>query len=129
MLRTSCHCGAGQIQLARRPGRLTECNCSICRRYGARWAYCSRASTRLAATEGALERYERGGGLAFLRCRTCGCVVPWEPVTARGGRERIGVNMRLADDPAALANIQVRRFDGARTWRTAATCTLAEPEW
>ena len=34
MLVASCHCGAVKIQIPRRPRTLTDCNCSICRRYG-----------------------------------------------------------------------------------------------
>jgi hypothetical protein len=34
MLVASCHCGAVQLEIARRPRALTECNCSICRRCG-----------------------------------------------------------------------------------------------
>ena len=129
MLRTSCHCGAIQVEVASRPDSLTECNCSICRRYGARWAYYSRKSTRIAMAEGALERYSPGKDLSFDRCATCGCIVRWEPIMSRGDEDRVGINMRLIENPDDLANIQIRRFDGARTWQTAAYCTLAEPHW
>jgi len=37
----SCHCGAVVVNVARRPRQLTDCNCSICRRYGTLWAYYS----------------------------------------------------------------------------------------
>ena len=39
MITTTCHCGAVQIGIARAPEMLTNCNCSICRRYGTLWAY------------------------------------------------------------------------------------------
>ena len=39
MLIGSCHCGAVQIQVARKPRRLTSCNCSICRRHAGLWGY------------------------------------------------------------------------------------------
>jgi hypothetical protein len=39
MLTGSCHCGAVQIQVARKPRRLTSCNCSICRRHAGLWGY------------------------------------------------------------------------------------------
>jgi hypothetical protein len=41
----------------------------------------------------------------------------------------MGVNMRLIDDPDALANISVQRFDGAKTWRVLETRTLDQPGW
>ena len=39
MLIATCHCGAVRLQIPRKPRTLTDCNCSICRRYGTRWAY------------------------------------------------------------------------------------------
>ena len=39
MLTASCHCGAVQVCVPRKPRSLTNCNCSICRRYGVLWAY------------------------------------------------------------------------------------------
>jgi hypothetical protein len=129
MLSTSCHCGAVRIELALRPESVTECNCSICRRLGARWAYCERKSARVEAGEAALERYCPGKTLAFVRCRTCGCVVMWDRIEPGGENDRIGINMRLIEDPAALADMRVHRLDGARTWQTAGWSTLSEPEW
>ena len=35
----SCHCGALRFRLARRPEKLTDCNCSVCRRCRALWAH------------------------------------------------------------------------------------------
>jgi len=35
----SCHCGAVQLEIPSAPDHLTNCNCSICWRYGALWAY------------------------------------------------------------------------------------------
>jgi hypothetical protein len=129
MLTTSCHCGAVQIELARRPRSITECNCSLCRRYGARWAYYSRRSTRVISSKGALERYAPRSRLHFARCRTCGCVLLWQPIKARADADRVGINMRLIDRPEQLANARVHRFDGARTWRTVKYCTLLDPQW
>ena len=42
MVKGACHCGAVTIELRHAPQSLTECNCSICRRYGAHRAYCNR---------------------------------------------------------------------------------------
>jgi hypothetical protein len=35
------------LEIDRKPRQLNECNCSICRRYGARWAYYRRKSVRV----------------------------------------------------------------------------------
>jgi hypothetical protein len=53
----------------------------------------------------------RGKSLAFHSCRTCGCTTHWE-----GQRDsRMAVNCRMAD-PAAIAALRIRRFDGADSW-------------
>jgi len=112
----SCHCGAVRLVVPRRPRSLTECNCSICRRYGALWAYYRASAVRVRHARGAAERYLWGeGSLRFVRCARCGCVTHWEP-TRPGPARRMGVNARLLD-PEAILGVRVRRLDGARTWR------------
>ena len=37
-----CHCGNLRLCASREPDDLTQCNCSICRRLGALWAYANR---------------------------------------------------------------------------------------
>jgi hypothetical protein len=37
MISTTCHCGAVHISIPRAPDTLTNCDCSICRRYGLLW--------------------------------------------------------------------------------------------
>ena len=37
MLTATCHCGAVRVDVPRRPRSLTNCNCSVCRRYGTLW--------------------------------------------------------------------------------------------
>ena len=39
MIEGSCHCGAVHWRFEGIPKSATTCNCSICRRYGALWAY------------------------------------------------------------------------------------------
>ena len=116
MITSRCHCGAVAVRVPRRPRRLTSCNCSICRRYGALWAYYRTSEVRVIAHRGATERYAWGDRtLAFVRCRTCGCVTHWHPLPRTAGA-RMGVNARNFD-PADVAGIRVRRLDGASTWK------------
>ena len=35
----SCHCGSVRLEVDAPPSEVTECNCSLCRRYGVLWAY------------------------------------------------------------------------------------------
>jgi hypothetical protein len=114
MIATTCHCGAVCIEIPYVPETLTECNCSICRRYGVLWAYFQRPEVKITAAPGATRAYAWGEkSLQFVRCATCGCVTHWEPtVTARG--ERVGINARNFA-PAQLGAVRVRHLDGALT--------------
>jgi hypothetical protein len=110
MIESSCHCGAVKLEIATAPETVTDCNCSICRRYGVLWAYYSPRDVRIA---GAREIYMwNGRSIEFHRCRDCGCVTHWAPV----GRtyDRMGVNARLMP-PEILAEARIRRCDGAGT--------------
>ena len=114
MLEASCHCGAVTIGIARRPRRLTNCDCSICRRYGTLWAYYRRSEVTVVAAPGVLAAYAWGRrSLRFMRCSTCGCVTHWEPVAAERV-DRLGVNARNFA-PEQLGPVRIRLLDGAIT--------------
>ncbi len=84
MLTGSCHCGAVEIQVDRKPRRLTSCNCSICRRQAGLWGYYDKGKVMIVARKGTLDRYVWGDKcLALYRCATCGCVTPGCPSIAR----------------------------------------------
>ena len=53
--------------------------------------------------------------LRTVRCKNCGAVTHWEPLSGELG-VRHGVNFSNFD-PALLASIRIRRFDGADTWK------------
>lgn len=113
MIEASCHCGAVRLAIEAAPETLTDCNCSICRRYGVLWAYYRPGQVRLIPPDAATDTYMWDDrSLAFHRCRTCGCVTHWAP--SDPARDRMGVNARLMDlDVRAAA--RVRRLDGAVT--------------
>lgn len=114
MIRTTCHCGAVSIAIPRAPESLTQCDCSICRRYGTLWAYFPRSEVQITAAPGATAAYAWGRRtLAFVRCTRCGCITHWQPVVAERG-ERMGVNARNFD-PLQLGPVRIRRLDGAVT--------------
>ncbi len=111
MNQASCHCGAIRFAVETTPRDVNDCNCSICRRYGALWAYYAPAQVRFAAENGATDIYMWGDrGLEFHRCRACGCVTHWSPTDR--SYLRMGVNARLMP-PEVLAAIPVRHGDGA----------------
>jgi hypothetical protein len=109
----SCHCGAIHLELDAAPVTVTDCNCSICRRYGVLWAYYEPRQVRVIAAPDAEERYawsERT--IDFRRCKVCGCVTRWTSIDPT--YERTGVNARLLDLDV-LGAARVRKLDGAVT--------------
>ncbi len=116
MIEVACHCGRTRLEVGRAPRRLTNCNCSVCRRYGALWAYYRPAEVKLCYRMRDVESYVWGDRhLRFVRCRTCGCVLHHAPYR-KDPRRKLGINMRLAD-PAVIAGVRVRRLDGAKSWK------------
>ncbi|HIC81722.1 MAG TPA: GFA family protein [Kiloniellaceae bacterium] len=119
MYTASCHCGAVLLEMQRRPRRMTQCNCSLCRRYGALWAYFQRKSVRVLAEGDALEVYSwRNNRFEFFHCTTCGCVTHYERADKRpDGSDMGAVNLRNIDDPAIVAGLPIRLLDGASSWK------------
>ena len=111
----SCHCGSVRLEVDAPPSEVTECNCSICRRYGVLWAYYPPHQVRMVAPDPPTDVYTWGSGsIGFHRCRNCGCVSHWAAVDR--GRDRMGVNARLMP-PEVLGGARVRHLDGAETER------------
>lgn len=116
MLSTTCHCGDVTITIPRSPEKLTNCNCSICRRSGALWAYYLVGEVSVTGHPERTQAYIWGDKtLRIVRCRNCGCVTHWEPLEAKP-EGRMGVNARNFD-PLMLGNVQIQRLDGADTWK------------
>jgi len=114
-IEASCHCGAIHLITDNPPDNLTDCNCSICRRYGVLWAYYSARDVKIVASAGATDIYLWGERtIGFHRCKICGCVTHWAPVDPK--TDRIGVNARLMD-PAILRPLRIRKLDGAATFK------------
>ena len=113
MIQASCHCGAVSLEIDHPPTEITDCNCSICRRYGVLWAYYKPAQVRLVPPNTPTDVYMWDDrAIGFHRCRTCGCVTHWAPVDPL--RDRMAVNARLMA-PEVLAGARVRHLDGAVT--------------
>lgn len=116
MIEGSCHCGAVRLTLPAAPPTMTLCNCSICRRYGVLWGYYPRAQLAVTGHPDATEDYVWGDRLIrFVRCAHCGCVTHYESLEPQPD-DRCAVNMRNFD-PALMAGVRLRRFDGADSWR------------
>lgn len=112
MLTGHCHCGAVDWTFDGAPDSATACNCTVCRRYGALWAYdWLNARIRIAGSTVAYVRGDRE--LAFHHCAVCGCVMWWQGIAPdAAGRVRIAVNLRMIDTPEAVSALIIRHFDG-----------------
>jgi hypothetical protein len=111
----TCHCGAVSLEIDALPQWLTECNCSICSRYGALWAHGTRRTVRASGPRNALRAYLWGDrSIEFYHCGTCGCVTHYESVE-KSADSRISVNARMLPRQAVSA-LRTRRFDGAVSW-------------
>ena len=109
-LQASCHCGAIRLEVARRPRTLTECNCSICRRYAARWAYYTRSSIQFHFSGDAVATYTyKTGTFLYYHCRRCGCVTHYQRIHTTND-DRFAINVRMMD-PDEIATIPVRKLD------------------
>ena len=62
MLSGACHCGTVRVTIPRKPRSVTDCNCSICRRYGVLWAYYKLPAVSVEAKRGATESYSAWDG-------------------------------------------------------------------
>jgi hypothetical protein len=100
------------------PGTITACNCTLCRRYGALWAY-DYEGERIAIT-GPTEAYVRvqktEPSLEIRFCPRCANVLCWRGLKLdRDGRRRMAVNVRLAP-PEAVETLAIDHFDGLTTF-------------
>ena len=113
----SCLCGGAGWTLSGDPGGITACNCTLCRRYGALWAYDFEGER--VNVHGALGRYARDRetpALEILFCPTCAAVVAWRGLPLEDdGKRRMAVNVRLAP-PDAVADLPIDHFDGLETF-------------
>jgi hypothetical protein len=114
-LEGSCHCGSVCWSHDGLPDSATACNCTVCRRYGTLWAY-DYENEGIRVT-GTTRKYVRGDAIGFHFCPACGCLAYWRSLEAGDdGRRRIAVNLRLALDPEAIADVPVDHFEGLETF-------------
>ncbi|MFA0016612.1 GFA family protein [Vibrio lentus] len=106
-----CHCGNVSLTLSSIPKEVGECNCSICRRYAAAWAYFSPERVRIDSKD-KTDFYCWGDKeVEFHRCKLCGCLTHYV-TTEKCSEEIVAVNMRMAENEL-LSSIPVRKINGA----------------
>lgn len=112
MIKGSCHCGQVKWSYANEIDGVTACNCTLCRKYGALWAYGH--LNHGIEVSGPTSTYERGNKHnKFNFCSNCGCVCYYlSNKEDEQGRRRIAVNVRMADDANLVAHYPIDHFDG-----------------
>ena len=117
MIRAACHCEAVKFEIAEPPAWVLDCNCTLCRRYGALWTYYrgdDQKKLLMTPDPGATETYLWGDReIAFHRCRTCGCMTHMAAV-GLDPPAIFGVNARMMAglDPATVV---VRQIDNSHS--------------
>lgn len=118
MLEGTCHCGALRWTFDGMPDSATACNCTLCRRYGALWAYDYEGEKiKLSGQSTAYTRKDEAEPVLEIHfCPSCGGVSCWRGLrTDANGRRRVAVNLRLAE-PQAVGHIIIDHFDGLDTF-------------
>lgn len=112
MLEGSCHCGNVKWVYNQTLESVTACNCTLCRRYGALWAYGHLDDGITVA--GPTKSYARGSKISsYHHCETCGCIVYYlANKKDEEGRFKIAVNLRMITDPNLISSLPIDHFDG-----------------
>jgi hypothetical protein len=118
MMKLTCLCGQVRIEVAKRPGFINECNCTLCSKSGARWAYLHPSEVSIEGATGRYSREDKDEPAAEVHfCGRCGSTTHFtltESAKAKFGDIQTGVNMSLADE-GDLAGLELRYPDG-RAW-------------
>ena len=117
MIKAACHCGAVRFEVAKPPPWVLDCNCTLCRRYGALWTYYMGAAQALLLRVPARELTDtyvwNDRVIAFHRCKACGCITHME---ARDEKPpvvfAINARMMLGLDPK---QVPLRQIDNGHT--------------
>ncbi|KAJ5634319.1 glutathione-dependent formaldehyde-activating GFA [Penicillium herquei] len=115
-LKSTCHCGAITVTLPQEPKEINECQCTICRRYAAAWAYYKIDDVKIDKKKGAkLSQYSWGDReISFNFCQNCGCMCYWWPMKEKesdGSAAKFGVNTRNMD-PMEIFHVN-RKIDNS----------------
>ena len=114
MIRAACHCTAVRMEIDRAPRRVVDCNCTLCRRYGALWAYYKPGEVVIVRGAEDTETYVWAKRrFAFHRCKHCGCLTHHTALDADPPRIR-AVNARMIPtlDPAS---VRLQHTDNSHT--------------
>jgi hypothetical protein len=128
MIEMTCLCGAVHVS-APRPQFVHQCNCTLCTKTGACWAYCDPLQVTVTGATRSAVRPDREAPNAEVHfCPGCGSTTHFRltpAVVAQHGDTMMGVNMALAD-AADLTGVELRFPDG-RGWDGASAFGYVQP--
>ncbi len=116
MLEGVCDCGGVKWSYTPVVESVTACNCNMCRRYGALWAY-DFIDAGITVTGETREYARNGKVLDFHFCVTCGCISHYVVRKSDSeGRRKAAVNLRLITNPERIQHLPIDHFDGLDSW-------------
>src|ERR1700733_11981203 len=100
MLKISCLCGRVRVDIQKRPEFINECNCTLCSKSGALWAYFHPSEVAVEGTTMGYSREDKSDPAAEIQfCSVCGSTTHFiltASAIAKFGNVQMGVNVRLA---------------------------------
>jgi len=106
-----CHCGSVRYEATSDLAQVVDCNCSICIKRGAAWAFVKAPQFKLVQGDDALTDYQFGKKkLHHLFCRSCG-VGSFSRGLAPNGDETFAINVNCLDE-VDVATLKLTPFDG-----------------
>ena len=106
-----CHCGRVRYDVTSDLGLVAECNCSICSKRGALWAFVKKPQFKLLKGADALSDYQFGKKkIHHLFCTSCG-IGSFSEGVAPNGDETVAINVRCLDD-VDVSTLTTKPFDG-----------------
>jgi len=106
-----CHCGRVRYQATAELKQVIECNCSICAKRGALWAFVLAPQFKLLKGKDVLVDYQFGKKqLHHLFCPSCG-IGSFSQGRAPDGNDTFAINARCLDD-VDVAALERKAFDG-----------------
>ena len=93
------------------PEELTQCNCSICRRYGVQWIYFKSKEVKIFESDKSKAYIWGDKEIAFHHCKNCGCVTHYTSLSPLEF-DRTAINANLLE-PSLIKNLKIRKFNGA----------------
>ena len=106
-----CHCGRVRYQATSDLAQVVDCNCSICIKRGAMWAFVKAPQFKLLKGDDATTDYQFGKKhIHHLFCESCG-VGSYARGLGPDGAPMFAINVRCLDD-VDVAALKLTPFDG-----------------